>query len=215
MTDTTSGLRFERPVSPGRDGRGMIDTPEDLIADVELLCRRSIDPEGSTATVLNNFAVNDLSRADVEKLAKVASASGYIVDPDMDCDERRVRQRLLTAEQRRRSSGVLLRKRPTPPGPQYIQNPRDLRRGCWITPARLIEEVEAAAMRGCGQYYEIYHQRILESLLYWLERLDHDEDRQPLIEAATRRGYGLDPASLVAASREYRDTLDEIHEAQE
>ncbi|CAO1670470.1 hypothetical protein NYA28ABAC_03877 (plasmid) [Salinicola sp. NYA28a] len=70
-------------------------------------------------------------------------------------------------------------------------------------------------MRGCGQYYEIYHQRVLESLLYWLDRLDHDEDRQPLIEAATRRGYGLDPASLVAASREYRDTLDEIHEAQE
>lgn len=215
MTDTTSGLRFERPVSPARDGRGMIDTPEDLIADVEFLCRRAFDPAFTTSTVLNNFAHNDLSTADARKLATVASAAGYVVEPLMDYDERRIRQRLLTAERRRQASTATPRKRPIPPAPQYIQNPCDLRRGCWTTPARLIEKAEAAAMPGSGLHYEIYHLRVLETLLGWVDRLDHEQDRQPLLDGAMRVGYDLSPCSLAAATREYRDTLDEIREQQE
>lgn len=214
MTDNTSGIRFERSVTRAGDDSSMIDTPGELIAYAEALCHRAFDPETQIATVLNNFARNDLSSSDVEKLASAAIKVGYLIAPGMDADERRVRQQLITAERRRRADHSSRRLRPTPPGPQYIQNPRDQRRGCWIKPAVLIEQVEVASLPGCGQYYEIYEKRVVDTLLGYLNRLDHDEDRQPLIDAAKRRGFDLDPASVAATWRQYRETLDEIHEAQ-
>lgn len=94
----------------------------------------------------------------------------------------------------------------------FIANPMINRRGCLITPRRLIEQAEAEATPGSGLHYEIYHARVIGQLRAWFDTLADPSDREALREAAERCGYAFDDDSLRETEEATCDLMRELQE---
>jgi hypothetical protein len=91
-----------------------------------------------------------------------------------------------------------------PPSPTYVEQ-------CNAFLLAEIIKIEDEKARGCGQYYEIYHYRVLEAL----DRLDDTlslEDSLRLRTLAAERDWTFGPADLAVARAESEAVFDEIYD---
>lgn len=98
--------------------------------------------------------------------------------------------------------------------PGFISNPYSRTRGDSISAERIIKNIEDSAAKGCGCWYEIYHQRALNQILSLMDILS-DLDQQTLKTVAEKRGFHLDEDSITCSLRECEEVFEEIRKSQE
>lgn len=98
--------------------------------------------------------------------------------------------------------------------PGFISNPYSRTRGDSISAVRILKDIEASASKGCGCWYEIYHQRALNQILSLMDILS-DLDQQTLKTVAEKWGFHLDDDSINASLRECEEVFEEIRKSQE
>ncbi|MBP2845825.1 hypothetical protein J8655_10075 [Dickeya oryzae] len=98
--------------------------------------------------------------------------------------------------------------------PGFISNPYSRTRGDSISAERIMEDIHTSAISGCGCWYELYHQRVINQLLSLMNILA-ENDQQTLKTVCEKWGFHLDADSVSASLRECEEVYEEIRKSQE
>lgn len=98
--------------------------------------------------------------------------------------------------------------------PGFISNPYSCTRGDSVSAERVMKDIHDSAIRGCGCWYEIYHQRALNQIISLVNILSAS-DRLTLQLTAKKWGFNLDEESIKESIRACEEVYEELRRDQE